>query len=109
MRGSGRIAAAVVLMGACLVAPADAATTSFAPVADSYVDASTPAANYGADVKLRGDGSPVVRSYLRVDVAGVSGSVTKATLRMFNNTALAAGYSVFGVANNTWGEKTITW
>ncbi|MEA2427918.1 MAG: acid phosphatase type 7 [Thermoleophilaceae bacterium] len=97
------------VISACLAAPAGAATTTFAPVADSYVGSDAPATNYGTSAKLRADASPTVRSYLRFDVAGVSGTVTKATLRMFNNTALTAGYSVYGVASTTWGEKTITW
>jgi hypothetical protein len=95
---------------ACIAAsPAAAATTTFAPVADSYVAADAPTANYGTSAKLRADGSPVNRSYLRFDVSGLSGTVTRATLRVFNNTALAApGYAVFGVGSNSWGEKTIT-
>src|SRR4051794_2171783 len=114
MRGvrRARLAAvtAVAVAAFAAAAPAaGAATTTFAPVADSYVGSDTPTTNYGTNVKLRADGSPVVRSYLRFDVAGLPGSVTKATLRIFNNTALPGGYSAYGVGSNSWAETTINW
>jgi hypothetical protein len=68
-----------------------------------------PSANSGSANKLRIDGSPVLRSYLRFEVSGVSGSVTSATLRLFPNGSLATGFDVHRVANTTWGEKTITY
>ena len=105
MRGRGALAVAVAALAA---APAAHAAT-FTPVADSYVASDQPSANYGTNVKLRSDGSPAVRSYLRFTVTGTSGAVTKATLTIFNNTGLGAGYSLYGVANTTWGERTITW
>jgi len=39
----------------------------------------------------------------------LSGNVTRATLRVFANTASSAGYSVNGVSNNTWAESTINY
>jgi acid phosphatase type 7 len=81
---------------------------TFNPSADSYVDSGSPSTNYGTQTQLRGDGSPVVRSYLRFDVQGFSGAVTRATLRLYANSALSAGYEIRSVSNNTWGETTIT-
>lgn len=78
------------------------------PVADSYVNESSPATNYGTSTQLRIDGSPVVRSYLRFSVGGLAGPVTSATLRVWANSGSSTGYEVRGVADGTWGETTIT-
>jgi acid phosphatase type 7 len=79
------------------------------PIADSYVDSGSPSTNYGSQTQLRGDGSPVVRSYLRFNVQGLSAAVTRATLRIFANSASSGGYEIRGVSNNTWVESTITY
>jgi hypothetical protein len=83
-------------------------TTTLTPVADSYVDASAPTTNHGTTTTMRVDGSPVVRSYLRFNVAGLTGAATSATLRIWANSAQSTGYDVFGVADNTWVETAIT-
>jgi hypothetical protein len=72
------------------------------------VDASNPTANFGTSTQVRIDGSPVVRSYLRFNVSGLTGTVTNATLRIYGNSAQSTGYSAFSVADTTWGETTIT-
>src|SRR3954469_1866584 len=89
--------------------PAHAATTTFAPVADSYVSSSAPSANNGTSTSLRADASPATRSYLRFSVSGLSGTVTKATLRIYNRTALDDGYAAYAVASDSWSESTINW
>jgi hypothetical protein len=85
------------------------ATVSIAAVADSYVGSDSPSINYGTATQLRADGSPIVNSYLRFAVQGLSGSVTSATLRVYANSSSSTGYNVAGVSSNTWGEKTITY
>ncbi len=80
---------------------------TFAPVADSYVNASSPTTNYGTQTTLRADGTPVVRSYLRFNVQGLNGSVTRATLRIYANSALSLGVDARGVTDNTWTEAGI--
>ncbi len=95
---------------ACVASPTAAhAAVTLAPVADSYVDASVPGSNYGTLVKVRADGSPVVRSYLRFDVQGWTPG-GRATLRLFPTSSLASGPSlqVARVADTTWGERTLT-
>ena len=82
-------------------------TVTLLPVADGYTDSSTPTSNYGTSTSLRFDGSPVVRSYLRFDLSGVSGTITRATLRVYANTASSAGYSVGGTTT-TWTESGLT-
>jgi hypothetical protein len=86
-----------------------AGTVTLNPVADSYVDSANPSTNYGTSTQIRVDGSPIVNSYLRFNVQGLSGSATQATLRLYANSALTSGYSVQRVADNTWGETTINY
>jgi hypothetical protein len=80
---------------------------TFVPVADSYVNESSPTTNYGTVTTLRADASPTVRSYLRFDVQGLSGTVTRVTLRIFTNSSSSTGYEVRNVADNTWNEGTL--
>jgi hypothetical protein len=83
-------------------------SATFNPVADSYVDASTPTTTRGTLTSLRLDGSPVVRSLLRFTVSGITGGVASATLRVWANSAQSTGYDVYSVADNTWTEATVT-
>ena len=76
-------------------------------VADAFVDSSNAAKNYGTSAKLKVDDSPVVRSFVRFSVSGVSGTVTKAVLRLYGLSSLSGGYKVFPVADNTWVENKI--
>jgi len=85
------------------------ATVTFTPVADAYVQADAPSTNYGTATTLKVDGSPFVNSYLRFTVGGLTGTVTKATLRIWANSNQTTGYDVFAVADTTWGETTITY
>ncbi|HEY3311707.1 MAG TPA: DNRLRE domain-containing protein, partial [Anaerolineales bacterium] len=86
-----------------------AVSTSFVPVIDAYVDSASPTTNYGTLTTLRGDGSPLVHSYLRFNVQGLSGAVTQATLRIFANSSSNGGYNIQGVSDNTWSESTINY
>jgi hypothetical protein len=88
--------------------PIAGGTVTVVPAADSYVDVSLPTKNNGTLTGLRVDGSPVVRSFVRFDVTGLTGTVTNATLRIFPTSSQATGLTVFSVADNTWGETTIT-
>jgi hypothetical protein len=83
------------------------ATTTFAPAADSYVDASAPTTTHGTATALRVDASPVVRSLLRFNVTGLTGTLTRATLRVWATSAQATGYDAYSVADNTWVETTV--
>ena len=89
--------------------PAPPTSFTFTPVADTYVNESSPTANYGASTALRADASPINRSYLRFSVQGLGGPVKSATLRVYANSSSGTGHDVRGVADNTWGERTITY
>jgi chitodextrinase len=89
--------------------PAVPSTFTFVPVADSYVNESSPTMNYGLSSTLRTDGSPLVRSYLRFNVQGLVGTVTKATLRVYAASSSTVGYDIRGVSDNSWGEATLNY
>ena len=85
------------------------ASRMFTPVADSYVNQSLPTTNYGTSTQLRVDGSPFVRSYLRFNVQNLSGRVTRATLRIYANSAASSGCVANIVGDNTWTETGLTY
>ncbi|HLO27501.1 MAG TPA: DNRLRE domain-containing protein [Anaerolineales bacterium] len=84
-------------------------TFAFAPSADSYVNSGSPTSNFGTATQIRIDGSPIVNTYIRFDVQGVSGAITRVTLRVFANSSSGSGYTVSSVADNTWGELTLNY
>jgi hypothetical protein len=89
--------------------PGPITVSTFNPIADAYVNLSSPTTNYGTSTQLRVDGSPLVRSFMRFNVQGLNGRVTRATLRVFANTALSAGYNAHAVTENTWSETAINY
>src|SRR5438552_3334398 len=105
--------AAIVFAGQFVLAPMSRATTAnstFTPVADSYVNQASAGTNYGTQTQLRTDASPsVVRSYLRFNVASLSGTIAKATLKVYANTSNAGGIGAAAVADTSWNETSITW
>lgn len=92
---------------------AEAATTTLAPVADTYVNASAPTTRYGTASQLIVDGSPVTQTFVRFDLTGVSGTVQAARLRLhvvnISNGGSPAGGTVATTSNVTWPETTTTW
>jgi hypothetical protein len=91
------------------VAPPAPALLTFAPSADAYVTESDPNTNNGSRSDLRLDGSPLVRSYLRFSVSGVSGTISRARLRLYPNSSSSTGYQAHGSSDTSWGELTITY
>ena len=89
--------------------PSIPTTFTFVPVADSYVNETSPTSNYGTSSSLRVDGSPFVRSYLRFNVQGLAGTITKATLRVYATSSSSVGYGASGVSDNSWGETTLNY
>ncbi len=79
------------------------------PVADGYVTASSPNANFGGSDQLRIDGSPRVRTYLRFDLRGLSGSVSSARLRLFAESPSGLGYRASRTDGANWSESSLTW
>lgn len=82
--------------------------TTFVAVADTYVDESKPNHSYGSRVEFRTDGSPVLNSYLRFSVQGLS-DFSAARLRLYMRSGASQGVQVHAVTDNTWDEGTMTW
>lgn len=83
---------------------------SFAPAADSYVNSSVAAGNYGTATTMRavtGTGAnPVMASYLRFNVSGLTRAVQSAKLRLFVTNASNVSGSVYLTDNNYAGTAT---
>jgi hypothetical protein len=84
-------------------------TLTFSPVADAYVNQSSPDKNYGSNPSIRVDGSPAERSYLRFEVSGINGTISSVTLRIYANSSSSSGFEVHKVGDNSWQEKNITY
>jgi len=98
------ISLAAALLGGMLLAtvgaaPAGAVTLN--PVADTYVDGSSPSSTFGTRIYMRTDNSPELRAYLRFDVQGAGPT---AVLRFFAETGNTIGVNVHTVSDNSWGE-----
>jgi hypothetical protein len=93
------------------VTVANPATSTFAPVADTEVNASSPTVNFGNATAIGLDGSPIRVGYLRFNVSMPAGQVvSKATLKLFmTGSSSADGLFVNQVSNTTWGETTTTY
>ena len=80
------------------------------PEADARVVQGSPNANFGAQSALEADNSPLVESYLRFNVAGVSGTVTRARLRLYATDPTGNGPALYRADPTAiWTEAGITW
>ncbi len=79
------------------------------PTEDAYVNSNNASTNFGTAPTLRAKlSSPIVNSYLKFVVAGISGTIQSAKLRLKVNAASNNNESVYFVANNSWTELGIT-
>ena len=103
----------VVLVGLLVSLPnatATSVTSHFSPSADAYVSQTRPTVNFGSAKELLAGGRPKVRrSYLRFDLANLSGTVAKATVRFYSKDTSETGFEVRAVTDSGWGEQTITY
>jgi hypothetical protein len=81
---------------------------TFDAVADTYIAEDVPAQNYGDRPELRTDASPVRHSFLRFDVSGITGTPTRAKLRIFANSASFAGFEVHSLPD-AFDELAVTY
>ncbi len=86
-----------------------ASAYAYNPVADAYVLSSSPTTNFGLSNQLMVDASPIARSYLRFNVLGMTGTVAKATLRIYATSSQSTGFTVYRINNNTWVETAINY
>jgi hypothetical protein len=92
---------------------ATAATSTYTPVADAYVNSRSASENFGTSSQLGVDGSPVKRTFLRFTVGGLTGSVTGATLRLHVDDVWGAasntGGALMTMSDTIWSETAVTW
>ena len=85
-------------------------TVTFDVAADAHVEEGSPTTNFGRASKLEVvDGTKRSESYLRFTLAGITGTVQAAKLRVYAfNDASNNGPAVYG-AGSSWTESTLTW
>jgi hypothetical protein len=84
-------------------------SVTFIPVADAYISKPKPTLNFGTSNMLRLYGGPLGASYLRFEIQGLPGTVTRATLRLYAHSPSDEGYQVRALIDNAWNESTITY
>ncbi|MDQ3870601.1 MAG: DNRLRE domain-containing protein [Chloroflexota bacterium] len=97
-----------LLPGFAPAARAAATTATFAPDADARVEQAYPTTNFGSSTRLISDASPLIETYLRFSVAGVSGTVQQAKLRLYAYDGSPDGPAVY-LTGSSWSETGITW
>lgn len=81
---------------------------TFGASADARVEEARPTSNFGGESVLLADLSPHSESYLRFSVSGVTGRVTRATLRLYASDGTTDGPRVF-LSTGGWTEGGLTW
>ena len=100
---------ATVAVWAALPATAHATELTFKPVADAYVDASTPTTSYGTGSSLWVDGSPLKQAFMRFQLDGLAGrEIQSVRLRLYQKDASPLGGRVFAISDSGWTEA-MTW
>jgi len=107
--GAALLLTAVLLVPSALFAADATSSVSFAPVADSWISSDNPDTNYGTNTTIHTDGSPLSSAYVRFDLSSLSGTVSKAILQVHAGSGSGRGVSIHAVADNSWGETTITY
>jgi hypothetical protein len=81
--------------------------------ADTYVQDTAPTTNFGTATQLKVDSSPVLRTFLKFTVSGLTEPVTSAKLRIHTADTNKASSNVGGtfgsVSDTTWSETAVTW
>jgi hypothetical protein len=102
-----------IVVVATSAGPARAATNTLLPVADTYVDNSHTTTNYGTSGQLGVDSSETKRLYLKFSLAGITGPITSAKLRLHVDDVSGAespAGGTYSLMNNTsWTESAVTW
>jgi hypothetical protein len=86
-----------------------ATTYTFPASADARVEESFPTRNFGVLGTLGVDLSPRLESSLRFSLRGLTGTVTRATLRLYASDGTTNGPRVFLDTGSFWTEGGVTW
>ena len=109
------VLSSIIVTAATLTAStaAHAASTTFTPTADTYVDNGSTGTNYGTSGQLGTDNSPVKRTFLKFTVSGISGSVSNAKLRIHTDDVSGSdspnGGTFRAMSDVSWTETAVTW
>lgn len=83
---------------------------TFTSVADAEIRDNRPNANFGTLTTMRArTGGNELRSYVRFNVTGLTGTPTNAKLRLWVSDAALAARNLYVISNTTWSETGITW
>jgi hypothetical protein len=105
MNRHAAVATCVVAIGLISAQVAAADTTTTKVEADAYTSQAKPTSNYGRTALVKLDRDPRQLGYFRFKPR-FSGTVTKATLRIFTTTSSGTGFDIFR-AGSSWREPTI--
>src|SRR3954452_23181350 len=102
----------IVVLAACaafFAIAGNATAATFTPSDDAFATTADPGTAYGTGQWVRvGSGSATRVTYVKFTVSGLTGSIAKATLRLYNVTG-GSGLSTHPVSSNAWSEATLTW
>jgi hypothetical protein len=86
-------------------------STTFVAEADAQVDEENPDNNAGNSTFLQVDGEsePAVESFIRFTIAGISGSIQSARLRVYDTTNDSNNGPAVYATDASWTETGITW
>ena len=86
-------------------------TLTFIPEADAYVKQAYPNNNYGtaSSLQVNGASNPDMESFIRFTVAGASGTVQSARLRVYATTNGTKNGPAIYATGTAWTETGITW
>jgi hypothetical protein len=85
-----------------------AVTITITAIADTKLDQSQPATNFGSATSFSVDNRPVNHGLVKFDVADV-GPIAGAKLRLYCVDASPQGGTVFRTDDTSWGETTVWW
>ncbi|MFZ6004403.1 MAG: DUF7594 domain-containing protein [Actinomycetota bacterium] len=86
-------------------------TVTAVAAADTHARSNQPDSTFGSSAEMRSylSGSTHNDSFVRFSVAGGTGTVQSAMLRLFVTNASTSGGTVFQVGSTSWAESTLTW
>jgi hypothetical protein len=90
--------------------PAPSTVLTFAPAADTYVQADQATSNFGSATLLSTDNSPIKHMLLKFDVAGVgTRSIVSVKLRLYCVDPATFGGDFRRVVATNWSESSVNW
>jgi hypothetical protein len=103
------VTAAGATPGAGAAKPPKNGLRVFKPVADAYVTAARPRANFGMSPVLLVDGAPETTAFLRFDLDRIRGQIASVTLLLHPGKAGSTSFAVRRVTEDEWRERRVTY